>query len=108
MLRSSKTLMIILSLATGYVALVAILAMPLFGRYHPPEELQLDKADIHRGATGTPLSLTIDGTGFDENTRYSLVLDSGNQEAVIDRIDTFGPVGSILRSGRTLYSYNFV
>lgn len=101
--RKTLTTLAAFAFVALYAALVAILAMPLLGQSRRSEPLRLDQTDLRQGILGQPLTLTLDGSGFDDETRFSLILDSGNQQAIVDRIETFGSVYTILRDGSALY-----
>lgn len=100
---SRRASLLILGALVVYVGLAVVLALPFLGRREPAEELRLDAIDHRRGEVGRPLPLRVSGAGFDEDTRFTLVLDSGNQQAIIQRIPTFAPVRTLLKDGRNIY-----
>jgi len=97
------TLAFILLAALIYTGMVIVLALPLLGHRGMPEGLRVEAASSSRGKVGQPLHLTVEGTGFDKETRFMLVLDSGNQQAIISSTETLGATDTILRDGHTLY-----
>ena len=101
-LKLRKTLAIS-GLLAAYVGLIAALALPLLGELQPPGDLRLDAVDHHRGRVGQPLALALTGAGFGPETRFTLVLDSGNQQAISRRISTFAGVRTLLRDGTDIY-----
>jgi hypothetical protein len=53
-------------------------------------ELTLESVYPNQGVLGEDLSVTLKGTGFDENTRVSMTLDVGNKKAIIGSVDAPG------------------
>ncbi|MFC1495105.1 C13 family peptidase [Thermodesulfobacteriota bacterium] len=51
-------------------------------------ELKIDSSYPTLGVMGQNLEVEINGTGFNENTRFSLYLDSGNQRYLVGSVDT--------------------
>lgn len=100
---SRRTSLLILAALAVYVGLTVVLALPFLGRQEPAENLRLDTIDRRQGEIGRPLPLQVSGAGFDEDTRFTLVLDSGNQQAIIQRIPTFAQVRTLLKDGRGIY-----
>jgi hypothetical protein len=100
---SRRTSPLILGALVVYVGLAVLLALPFLGRREPSEDLRLDAIDHQRGEVGRPLPLRVSGAGFDEDTRFTLVLDSGNQQAIVQRIPTFAQVRTLLKDGRNIY-----
>ena len=90
-------------LLAAYVGLMAALALPLLGELRPPEDLRLDAVDRRQGRVGQPLALALTGAGFGPETHFTLVLDSGNQQAISRRITTFAGVRTLLRDGTDMY-----
>ncbi|MEJ2200863.1 MAG: hypothetical protein P8X63_07590, partial [Desulfuromonadaceae bacterium] len=86
-----------------YGLLATLLAMPLLRRHGIQEELHIDSLSALSGQVGQPLQLTVDGSGFDRQTSFFLALDSGNQQAVINRTETTGDISCILRDENRLY-----
>ena len=101
-----KTLALLLLAALVYAGLVIVLALPLLGHHGIPEELRVNTASISQGKVGQALHLTVEGTGFDNETNFMLVLDSGNQQAIVYSTETFGATDTILRNGQVLYLGN--
>lgn len=100
---SRRASLLILGALVVYVGLAVVLALPLLGRREPAEELRLDAIDHQRGEVGRPLPLRVSGAGFDEDTRFTLILDSGNQQAVVQSMPTFAQVRTLLKDGRSIY-----
>ncbi|MDY0269233.1 hypothetical protein [Trichloromonas sp.] len=101
-MKRRKTLLIFTTL-TVYFGLIVALALPLLGEHQPPEDLRLDALDRRQGTVGQSLFLRLKGAGFDANTRFALIHDSGNQQAISRRIATFAGVRTLLRDGSDLY-----
>lgn len=51
-------------------------------------ELKVQTADPTVGLMNQDLNVTLTGMGFDENTRVSIFLDSGNNRAITGSVDT--------------------
>jgi len=51
-------------------------------------ELKIDSVYPTMGIKGKDLSVTIKGSGFDQNTKISVALDSGNNKAILGSIFT--------------------
>ena len=100
---SRRTSLLILGALAVYVGLTVVLALPFLGRREPGEDLRLDAIDRRRGEVGKPLPLQVKGAGFDGDTRFTLVLDSGNQQAIVQRIPTFAMVHTLLKDGQNIY-----
>lgn len=98
-----KTLTFILLAALVYGGGMILLALPLLSHHGIPQELQIDAVSSNRGKVGQPLHLNVTGTGFDQETRFMLVLDSGNQQAIISATETSRGTHTMLRDGDTLY-----
>ena len=93
----------ILGISAVYFGLTVALALPLLGHHRPSEALRLESVDRRQGSVGQPLSIRLKGAGFDADTRFTLVHDSGNQQAIERRIATFSGVRTILRDGSHIY-----
>lgn len=100
---SRRASLLILGALVVYVGLAVVLALPFLGRREPAEELRLDAIDHQRGEVGRPLPLRVSGAGFDGDTRFTLVLDSGNQQAIVRRMPTFAQVRTLLKDERNIY-----
>lgn len=100
---SRRASLLILGALVVYVGLAVVLALPFLGRREPAEKLRLDAIDHQRGEVGRPLPLRVSGAGFDGDTRFTLVLDSGNQQAIVRRMPTFAQVRTLLKDGRNIY-----
>ncbi|MDX9708325.1 MAG: hypothetical protein RBT64_02120 [Trichloromonas sp.] len=100
---SHRTTILALGALAVYVGLTVVLALPLLGLREPAEDLRLDAIDHRRGEVGKPLPLQVKGAGFDGDTRFTLVLDSGNQQAIVQRIPTFALVHTLLKDGQNIY-----
>ncbi|MGD9732109.1 MAG: C13 family peptidase [Desulfamplus sp.] len=55
------------------------------------------------GKMGGDLKAAIKGSGFDENTRISMAVDSGNRASIIGSVDTPGIAESVTLVGSTAY-----
>jgi hypothetical protein len=86
-----------------YAVMATILAMPLLGNHGIQERLRIDTLIGNSGRVGQDLNLTVNGSGFDAQTSFFMALDSGNQQAIITRAETFGAIHTILKNGHTLY-----
>ncbi len=100
---SRRASLLTLGALVAYIGLTVALALPLLSRWEPAEELRLDAVDRRRGEVGKPLPLQVKGAGFDRDTRFTLVLDSGNQQAIIQRIPTFAQVRTLVKDGPSIY-----
>lgn len=100
---SRRTSLLILGALAVYVGLTVALALPFLGRRELAEDLRLDAVDRRRGEVGKPLPLQVKGAGFDRDTHFTLVLDSGNQQAIIQRIPTFAQVRTLVKDGPSIY-----
>lgn len=68
--------------------------------------ISVDAVSPSLAGLGSDLVVTIDGSGFAEDTRVSLSLDSGNAGAVIGSIQTADSNSGYCVSGTTLYLAN--
>ena len=66
-------------------------------------ELKLDSVYPTLGELGKDLEVTLNGSGFDVNTRVSMYLDSGNKRTIIGSVDTPGYARSVTVVGTTAY-----
>jgi hypothetical protein len=66
-------------------------------------ELTLESVYPNQGVLGQDLSVTLKGTGFDENTRVSMTLDVGNKKAIIGSVETPGNACAVTVAGNTAY-----
>lgn len=55
------------------------------------------------GEMGSDLVVTLHGTGFDNNTRVSMYLDTGGKEKIIGSVDTTGSAYAVDVNGNTAY-----
>ena len=69
-------------------------------------ELKLESVYPTLGVLGQDLSVTLTGSGFDENTRVSMSLDTGHRTAIIGSIDTPGDARGVTVVGDTAYVAN--
>ena len=66
-------------------------------------QLSIDSVYPNAGNIGQSLNVTVKGTGFDENTRLSMSLDTGNTRHIIGSVDTPGEAETIVVVGQTAY-----
>jgi hypothetical protein len=53
-------------------------------------ELKIESVSQTVGVMGKNMEVTLTGSGFDENTKVSMYIDSGNRKAIIGSVDTPG------------------
>ena len=66
-------------------------------------ELSIDSVYPNVGEINEDLSVIVRGTGFDEHTRVSISLDTGNRRQVIGSVDTVGSAMGVALQGQTAY-----
>ena len=66
-------------------------------------ELRIDSVYPTLGKVGQGLAVTISGEGFDQNSRVSMLLNTGNSGAIIGSIHTWGFAHDVVVSGTTAY-----
>lgn len=70
---------------------------------HAFGELNIDSVFPPQGVVGEDLAVTLTGSGFDENTRVSISLDSGNRRKIVGELATDGYATGIAISGTIAY-----
>ena len=53
-------------------------------------EVKIESVSQTVGVMGKNMEVTLTGSGFDENTKVSMYIDSGNRKAIIGSVDTLG------------------
>ncbi len=91
-----------------FVLLAAISALIWFGQYFisyaiPPEKLSVDKIAPQLADIGKPLTLDLHGTGFNDKTSVSLVMDVSNRDAVVGSLPLEGVYNESLILDNYLY-----
>jgi len=57
---------------------------------------------------GQDLNVTLNGSGFDENTRVSMYLDPGNQRMILEKVELHGYALGVQVSGNYAYVLDFI
>jgi hypothetical protein len=58
-------------------------------------EVKIDSVSQTVGVIGKNMEVTLTGTGFTENTKVSMYIDSGNRKAIIGSVDTPGEANDV-------------
>jgi hypothetical protein len=92
-----------------FLFLLAVAALAWFGQYFlsyaiPPEELSVDEFETQLQPIGKPLTLDLHGTGFNSETSVSLVMDIGNQDAVVGSL----PLGGVYNESLVVDEYLYL
>ena len=66
-------------------------------------DLSIESVYPNVGRLGEDLDVVVQGSGFDENTRVSINLDTGNRRTIIGSADTPGSALGVAVSGTTAY-----
>ena len=74
---------------------------------HAQAELRIDFVSHNLVQIGSSTEITIYGEGFDENTRVSMALDTGNRSKLVGSADTPGLAQDITISGITAYMADY-
>ncbi len=105
-MKKSLLLLLLVLLTAGYAAALIWSGGTFYSYVFPSHPLSLEKMPPLQVDLGQPVTLELNGSGFNTRTRVSLQMDVDNREAIVGTFPLDGYVNDMLVIGDDLYLAN--